>query len=62
LQVWHQHDNTDDLFLVLGGRIVNQLPQGDVNAGPGEPFVVPKGIQHRLVAEIRVTRRRDGGT
>ena len=52
--VWHKHDDTDDLFLVLRGRLVIQLRDGDVTLGPGELFVVPKGVEHRPVAEEEV--------
>jgi mannose-6-phosphate isomerase-like protein (cupin superfamily) len=49
--VWHKHDDTDDFFLVLSGRINIQLRDGVVTLGPGEIFVVPKGVEHRPVAE-----------
>jgi len=49
--VWHKHDDTDDFFLVLSGRISIQLRDGAVALGPGEVFVVPKGVEHRPVAE-----------
>jgi len=49
--VWHKHDDTDDFFLVLSGRISIQLRDGDVTLGPGEVFVVPKGLEHRPVAD-----------
>jgi mannose-6-phosphate isomerase-like protein (cupin superfamily) len=49
--VWHKHDDTDDFFLVLAGRISIQLRDGVVTLGPGEVFVVPKGVEHRLVAD-----------
>jgi len=52
--VWHKHDDTDDLFLVLRGRLVIQLRDRDVELGPGELFVVPKGVEHRPVAEEEV--------
>ena len=52
--VWHKHDETDDLFLVLRGRLVIQLRDRDVTLGPGELFVVPKGVEHRPVAEEEV--------
>jgi len=52
--VWHKHDDTDDFFLVLRGRLVIQLRDGDVELGPGELFVVPKGVEHRPVAEEEV--------
>ena len=49
--VWHKHDDTDDFFLVLSGRMIIQLRDGAVRLGPGEVFVVPKGVEHRPVAE-----------
>ena len=52
--VWHQHDDTDDFFLVLSGRLILQLPDGEVELGPGEVFVVPRGVQHRPVAKEEV--------
>jgi mannose-6-phosphate isomerase-like protein (cupin superfamily) len=48
--VWHSHADTDDFFLVLKGRLTIQLRDGDVHLGPGELFVVPKGVEHRPVA------------
>lgn len=48
---WHKHEDTDDLFLVLKGRITIQMRDGDVTIGPGELFVVPKGIEHCPFAE-----------
>jgi mannose-6-phosphate isomerase-like protein (cupin superfamily) len=48
--VWHKHDDTDDFFLVLSGRVDIQLRDGVVMLGPGEMFVVPKGVEHRPVA------------
>jgi len=48
--VWHKHEDTDDFFLVLTGRIEIQLRDGPVRLGPGEMFVVPKGVEHRPVA------------
>jgi mannose-6-phosphate isomerase-like protein (cupin superfamily) len=44
--VWHKHDETDDFFLVLSGRMNIQLRDGTVALGPGEIFVVPKGVEH----------------
>lgn len=44
--VWHTHADTDDFFLVLKGRITIQMRAGDVTLGPGEMFVVPKGVEH----------------
>jgi mannose-6-phosphate isomerase-like protein (cupin superfamily) len=44
--VWHSHPDTDDLFLVLRGRMTVQLRDGDVEVGSGELFVVPRGVEH----------------
>jgi mannose-6-phosphate isomerase-like protein (cupin superfamily) len=49
--VWHSHADSDDLFLVLAGKIRIQLRDGDVELGPGELFVVPQGVEHRPVAD-----------
>jgi mannose-6-phosphate isomerase-like protein (cupin superfamily) len=49
--VWHSHPDTDDFFLVLKGKVTIQLRDGDVRLGPGEFFVVPRGVEHRPVAE-----------
>ena len=48
--VWHKHDDTDDFFLVLKGRMDIQLRDRVVTLGPGEMFIVPKGVEHRPVA------------
>ncbi len=48
--VWHQRDDTDDLFLVLKDRIDIQLRNSVVTLGPNEVFVVPKCVEHRPVA------------
>ncbi len=45
--VWHSHPDTDDLFLVVDGSLVIDLPDRSVELGPGELFVVPRGLQHR---------------
>jgi mannose-6-phosphate isomerase-like protein (cupin superfamily) len=51
---WHKHDETDDFFLVLKGRLTIRLREGNVTLGPGEMFVVPKGAEHCPVAEEEV--------
>lgn len=48
--VWHSHDDTDDFFLVLKGRLTIRLRDGDVELGPGELFVVPVGVEHQPCA------------
>jgi mannose-6-phosphate isomerase-like protein (cupin superfamily) len=48
---WHSHPDTDDFFLVLKGHLTIKLRDGDVRLGPGEMFVVPKGVEHCPMAE-----------
>ena len=52
--VWHKHDDADDFFLVLKGRLTIQMRSGDVTLGPGEMFVVPKGVEHCPKADEEV--------
>ena len=49
--VWHKHDDTDDFFLVLSGRLTIQLRDRDVELSAGELFVVPRGVEHCPKAE-----------
>ena len=49
--VWHHHDNTDELFLVLEGELLLRLRDRDVRLRKGEMFVVPRGVEHKPVAE-----------
>ncbi len=49
--VWHTHPETDELFVVISGRLTIQLREGDVVLGPGELYVVPSGVEHCPVAE-----------
>jgi len=48
---WHSHPDTDDFFMVLSGRLRIQMRDGDVVLGPGELYVVPKGVEHCPLAE-----------
>lgn len=52
--VWHSHEDTDDFFLVLQGHLTIQLRDGDVHLGPGELYIVPKGVEHRPIAHEEV--------
>ena len=49
--LWHHHDNTDDFFLVLSGRLTIRIRDGDVVLGPGEMFIVPVGVEHQPFAD-----------
>ena len=48
---WHSHENEDELFLILKGRLRIEMEGGSVELNEGEMFVVPKGVRHNPVAE-----------
>ena len=52
--VWHKHDDTDDFFLVLKGVLDIQLRDRTITLGPGQMYVVPKGVEHCPVAREEV--------
>jgi mannose-6-phosphate isomerase-like protein (cupin superfamily) len=52
--VWHKHDETDDFFLVIKGSLDIEMPERTVTLGPGEMYIVPKGVEHRPVAKEEV--------
>ena len=49
--VWHDHADTDEVFVVLNGRLEIWFRQGSVVLNEGEMYVVPKGVEHKPVAE-----------
>ena len=48
--IWHKHDETDELFLILEGEFDMDFRDGTVTVGPGELQVVPRGTEHRPAA------------
>ena len=52
--VWHHHEHEDDLFLGVCGHFRIEFRSGAVEVGPGEFVVVPRGVEHRTVAEEEV--------
>jgi mannose-6-phosphate isomerase-like protein (cupin superfamily) len=52
--VWHKHENEDELFLVIKGRLVIRLRERDLNIGEGEFVIIPKGVEHLPVADEEV--------
>lgn len=48
--VWHDHKDTDEVFIVLEGLLRIDFRDGAVEIGPGEMFVVPKGVEHKPYA------------
>ena len=47
---WHHHENEDELFFVVKGELILELRDQKITLGPGELFVVPRGVEHRPVA------------
>jgi mannose-6-phosphate isomerase-like protein (cupin superfamily) len=52
--IWHSHQNEDELFLVLEGVLRLELRDGMVTLKPGEFYIVPRGVEHRPIAEEEV--------
>ena len=52
--VWHDHPETDETFLVIEGSLRIDFRDGAVHLGPGQLFVVPKGVEHKPYAEHEV--------
>jgi len=49
--IWHTHDDEDECFVVLQGRLRIEFRDGEVTIEEGEMYVVPRGVEHRPVAE-----------
>ncbi|HMF55776.1 MAG TPA: cupin domain-containing protein [Pyrinomonadaceae bacterium] len=49
--VWHHHDEEDEMFLVVKGRMRMELRDGNVDVEEGEFIVIPRGVEHRPVAD-----------
>jgi len=49
--VWHDHEDTDEVFIVLEGDMSIEFRDGKAELSEGEMFVVPKGIEHKPIAE-----------
>jgi mannose-6-phosphate isomerase-like protein (cupin superfamily) len=52
--VWHKHDEEDELFLVLKGKLKIELRDRVIDLNEGEFVVIPRGIEHKPVASIEV--------
>lgn len=49
--IWHKHEHEDEFFMVVKGKIEIKLPENDVQINEGEFFIVPRGVEHKPVAE-----------
>ena len=49
--IWHDHEDTDETFIVIEGRVRIDFRDGHVDLGPGEMYVVPRGVEHKPYAE-----------
>ena len=49
--VWHDHPDTDEVFIVIEGTLIIAFRDGKVTLTSGEMFVIPKGVEHKPVAE-----------
>jgi len=52
--VWHKHDNEDEMFFVIKGKLLIKFRDKDVYLGAGEFFIVPKGVEHLPIATEEV--------
>jgi mannose-6-phosphate isomerase-like protein (cupin superfamily) len=53
--VWHHHDNEDELFFVISGILKMEFRDKTVEVHPNEFIIVPRGVEHRPVAENEVS-------
>src|SRR5688572_4549449 len=62
--VWHDHPETDEVFLVLDGAMTIHFRDGRVRVGAGEMFVIPRGVEHMTSAdaECKAMLVETGGT
>ena len=49
--IWHHHENEDELFLVVKGKLIIKLRDGDVELNEGEFYIIARGVEHLPVAE-----------
>ncbi len=49
--VWHQHENEDEMFMVIKGSLTIKLKEQDIELNEGEFFIIPKGVEHLPVAK-----------
>jgi len=52
--VWHHHENEDELFMVVKGKLTIKLRDGEIELNAGEFYIIQKGVEHMPVAENEV--------
>ena len=52
--IWHKHEAEDEFFYVLKGQMTIKLPQREIHLSEGEFFIVPRGVEHKPVADEEV--------
>lgn len=53
--IWHKHDNEDEMFLVIDGNFKMELRDKTIELQPGEFVIIPRGIEHKPVADGEVS-------
>jgi mannose-6-phosphate isomerase-like protein (cupin superfamily) len=52
--VWHQHENEDEMFMVIKGSLIIKLRDQDIELNEGEFFIIPRGVEHLPIAKEEV--------
>jgi mannose-6-phosphate isomerase-like protein (cupin superfamily) len=52
--IWHHHENEDEFFMVIKGNLKIALPEQEISLDEGEFFIVPRGIEHKPIADEEV--------
>jgi mannose-6-phosphate isomerase-like protein (cupin superfamily) len=52
--VWHKHDNEDELFYIIKGKLLIRFRDQDIYLNEGEFLIIPRGVEHQPVAESEV--------
>jgi mannose-6-phosphate isomerase-like protein (cupin superfamily) len=60
--IWHDHKDTDEMFIVMEGILRIDFRDGAVHVAKGEMFVVPKGIEHKPLHEVKLLLIEPRGT
>ena len=48
--IWHKHDEEDEMFLIIKGKLLMELRDGNIELNEGEFLIVPRGVEHKPVA------------